>query len=472
MFNDFLSPQTTFLSMLHIVLAAGVTMHVLLTKRDTSASIGWIGLALLSPIVGSVIYFLFGINRVRRRAQRLRDQRRTPRARGNASHARGAPDHLDGLRRTGALITERRVETGNSVTLLRDGDAAYPQMLQAIHDATESIGLSSYILRSDRAGDPFIAALSMAQRRGVAVRVLVDGIGSGYFYSGACRHLKAAGVPVAQFLHSLLPWRMPFLNMRTHKKILVVDGRIGFAGGLNIGAENLVATRPHSPVRDTHFRFEGPVIEQLLDAFIEDWLFTTGEALEGQPWACRAASDGPAAARVVTSGPDQDLEKVEFIILQAITCAQTSIRVMTPYFLPDERVVTALALAAMRGVSVEILLPARSNRRIVDWATRTQIEPLLDAGCRLSEANPPFDHSKLMTVDGIWCLVGSANWDMRSFRLNFELNIEIYQPELAEQLDALMTASRGRTLSHNELRARNLPMRLRDAAARLALPYL
>jgi cardiolipin synthase len=472
MFNDFLSSQTTFLSVLHVVLAAGVTTHVLLTKRDTSASIGWIGLALLSPIVGSVIYFLFGINRVRRRAQQLRDQRLTPRTRGNTPHPRDSPHHLDGLRRTGALITERRIEAGNSVALLRDGDAAYPQMLQAIQDAERSIALSSYILRSDKAGDPFISALAAAQQRGVAVRVLVDGIGSGYFYSGACHHLRAVGVPVAQFLHSSLPWRMPFLNMRTHKKILVVDGRVGFAGGLNIGAENLVATRPRSPVRDTHFRFDGPVIEQLLDAFIEDWLFATGETLEGDAWACRAASDGAAAARVVTSGPDQDLEKVEFIILQAISCAQSSIRVMTPYFLPDERVVTALALAAMRGVSVEILVPTRSNRRIVDWATRTQIEPLLDAGCRLSEANPPFDHSKLMTVDGIWCLIGSANWDMRSFRLNFELNVEIYLPSLAEQLDALMTASRRRSLSHDELRARTLPIRLRDAAARLALPYL
>ena len=455
---------------LGFLIAVLVTIHVLLRKREVVSAIGWIGLAWLSPFIGSALYFLLGINRVQRRARNLRQDGEIAAADVPVSLRRD--DHLAPLELAAGRITRRPVTTGNSVGLLRNGDAAYPVMLKAIAGAEVSVALSSYILRDDAAGRPFIDALIAAQRRGVAVRVMIDGVGSGYFFSPAYRRLRRNRVPTGRFMHSMWPWRMPFLNLRTHKKVLLVDGRVGFAGGINIGAENLVASRPRDPVRDTHFRFEGPVVAQLAEAFVRDWSFVTGEELDGPDWFPQLGEVGAASARVITSGPDQDLEKIEFVALSAISSARRSIRLMTPYFLPEERVITALALAALRGVAVDIVAPAHSNHRVVDWAARAHVGPLLEEGCRIWRTPPPFDHSKLMVVDGTWCLIGSANWDMRSFRLNFELDVEVYHAALAAQLEGIMRAARQNELTLAELRRRSLPVRLRDAAVRLVLPYL
>jgi cardiolipin synthase len=302
--------------------------------------------------------------------------------------------------------------------------------------------------------------------------VLIDGIGSGYFVSAPYRRLRRNGVKVRRFMHSALPWRMPFLNLRTHKKILVVDGRVAFTGGMNLAAENLVALAPRHPVRDLHFRVAGPVVAQLTTAFLEDWQFVAGEDPDDAPWFPSLAEAGPAVARVVTSGPDQDLEKIEFIIMEAIACARQTIHVATPYFLPDERLVTALNLAALRGVRVDIVMPARSNHRMVDWAARANAGPLLAGGCRIWLGPPPFDHSKIMVVDGSWCLIGSSNWDMRSFRLNFELCMEVYHDGLATTLESIVANAMHQQLTVADLDARSLPTRLRDAGVRLMLPYL
>jgi cardiolipin synthase len=462
---------TVLFAIFHGTVACVVTGHVLLTKRDVGASIGWIGIVWLSPFLGGLFYLTFGINRVVRRARQLRPRR--PGIAGRpAPVARPRDDHLARLDRAALEITRRPAEPGNTVHLLLQGDEAYPYMLAAIGGARASIALSSYILRADAVGERFVAALIAAQRRGVAVRVLIDGVGSGYFNSAAYRALRRGGVPVARFLHSLRPWRMPFLNLRLHKKILCIDGRVGFTGGLNIGAENVLADRPRDPVRDAHFRFEGPVVAQLVETFVEDWQFTTGEELDGSDWFPSLDAAGTVTARVVTSGPDQDIEKIEMLVLQAISCARHKVAIMTPYFLPDDRLVTALALAAMRGVTIDIVLPERSNHGIFDWAVRAEIEPLLTAGCRIWGNPPPFEHSKLMTVDSTWCLVGSSNWDMRSFRLNFELNVEAYDSDLAARLDRLIADRCRRPITIEDLARRRLPVRLRDAGARLLLPYL
>ena len=463
----------TALSTLHLGLAVGVTSHVLLYKRETNTSAAWIGLAWLTPILGSVLYLLLGINRVRRRAMSLKGRRVSELADGFGS-VTGRDDHLAQLERAGYRITHRPVERGNRITILRNGDEAYPVMVAAIEAAQRSVVLSSYIFRADAAGSKFIEALVRAVGRGVEVRVLVDGIGTGYFVSATYDELRRARVPVARFMHSSLPWRMPFLNLRSHKKILGIDGRLAFAGGLNIGGENVVRTRPTHPVIDTHFRFEGPVVAQLMDVFANDWAFTTREQLAGERWfpelgPCDGAQ---SVARVVTSGPDQDLEKIEFVILQALSCARSAVRIMTPYFLPDDRIITGLALAAYRGVAVDVVLPEHSNHPTLDWGSRAQIGPLLAAGCRIWTHPAPFDHSKLMTVDGVWSLVGSSNWDVRSFRLNFELDLEVYDPAIARQVDELIRAQQGRQISEAELRARSLAVRMRDGAARLMLPYL
>jgi cardiolipin synthase len=455
----------------HLVLALGVTLHVLGHNRNPGSAVSWIGLAWLSPVVGSVLYLLLGINRVRRRARSVSVA--TPDdAVIEASPGHADCQHLAGLELSARRISRRNVEPGNAIVMLANGDAAYPQMIAAIQGATASVGLSSYIFRADQVGNEFIAALIAARRRGVEVRVLIDGYGGGYLRSGTYRKLRHAGVAAARFMHSALPWRMPFLNLRTHRKILCVDGRVAFTGGLNIGAENVVAGNPRHTVLDTHFRVEGPVVAQLCEAFAGQWYFTSGETLEGAAWFPRLVPVADSLMRVITSGPDQDLEKIELLVLEAIGCARSSIQIMTPYFLPDDRIITALALAAMRSVVVDIVLPEHSNHPTVDWAMRSHIAPLLAAGCRVWTHLPPFDHSKLLAVDGIWCFVGSTNWDMRSFRLNFEINLEVYHSALVELVSDKIAANQTTRVVSADLDGRSLPVRLRDNAAHLMLPYL
>ncbi len=457
------------LALFRLGLALWVTIQVLLHKRNVRAAAAWIGLGWITPILGALLYFSFGINRVVRRARKLRtgDTRDDP-----VPELDARDDYLAPLEIAVRVLTKRPPTEGNAVQVFHDGDEAYPRMLDAIGEAKASIGLSSYIFFDDAGGRPFIEALVAAQRRGVAVRVLVDGIGSGYFRSGAWEHLHREGVPAARFLHSSLPWRMPFLNLRSHKKILVIDGHVGFTGGMNISAANLLDTHPAEPVRDTHFRFDGPVVGQLTEAFTADWQFVTDEELSGEAWFPAPQAAGEAAARVITSGPDQDLEKILFVILQAVGCARERIAVMTPYFLPDERLLTALSLAAMRGVAVDVIVPEHSDHAAVDWAARATVGPLLAAGGRVWQNPPPFEHTKVMVVDANWCLVGSSNWDTRSFRLNFELNVETYHSDLAARLEARIEQCKVKPLTLDTLRARSLPVRLRDAAMRLSQPYL
>jgi len=458
-----------------LVLAIAVTIHVLLNKREVTSSVGWIGFAWFAPISGAISYFVFGVNRVQRRARMLRPETRRREGR-KAWPSPWGDEHLHPMEHGIGRLTGRPLLAGNTVQIYHNGDEAYPPMLAAIAASQHSVGLSSYIFRNDQWGGKFIEAVGAAQKRGVEVRVLIDGIGGGWLLSRAYHRLRRHGVKATRFLHSPLPWRMPFLNLRSHRKILVVDGRVGFTGGMNIGDENVLATHPKNPVQDTHFRIAGPVVCQLAEAFAEDWAFATGENLAGDIWFpdIADASDAADAApgRIVASGPDEDIEKVEFAVLQACACAREQITVMTPYFLPDERLITALSLAAMRGVVVDVVIPHKTNHFYVDAANRANVGPLLKTGVRIWQCPPPFRHSKIMLVDQEWCLIGSCNWDIRSFRLNFELCLELYDRDLAAALAELVKRSQGPALTLEYLDRRSVAGRLRDALFRLWLPYL
>lgn len=457
-----------------LVIAVGVTIHILLRKRDVASSVGWIGLVWFAPIPGAITYSLLGVNRVKRRARKLRMHDRNS---SNKSR-QPMPKHrnLAALGNGVGRMTARPLMAGTTVQVYENGDEAYPAMLAAIAAAQVSVGLSSYIFRDDNWGKRFAEALAEAKTRGVAVRVLIDGIGGGWLWSPVYHRLVEKNVVAARFMHSLQPWRMPFLNLRSHKKILVVDGVVGFTGGMNIAAENVMASHPTNPVQDVHFRIEGSVVAQLVEAFARDWAFVAEEDLEGDSWWPKITPDPSPSqgtlARVIDSGPDEDLEKIEFAIFQAVACARSTITVMTPYFLPDERLITALSLAAMRGVTVDIMMPEKGDHILVEWAARANIGPLLSDGVRIWLSTSPFHHTKIMVVDDEWCLIGSCNWDIRSFRLNFELCVEVYDSNLAAMLMTLIKRARGSALTQAMLDARSLPVCIRDAAARLLLPYL
>ncbi len=476
--TDFLP---TLLNMRHAIffplglfLAICVTLHVLLRKREVATAVGWIGLAWFAPFTGAAAYYVLGVNRVQRRARRLRPGAGGPSAPASATTEPDGDTHLAALGVGNGRVSGRPLLAGNTIAVFQNGDEGYPAMLAAIAAAEHSVGLSSYLFQDDAWGGRFVDALDDARERGLAVRVLIDGIGGGWLRSPAYHALRRRGVKAARFLHSPLPWRMPFLNLRSHKKILVLDGRVGFTGGLNIADDNVLACHTKHPVQDTHFRFDGPVVGQLVEAFAQDWLFAAGETLGGEAWfpVLRANEGAGVAARVIGSGPDEDVEKIEFAVLQAVACARESIVVMTPYFLPDERLGAALSLAAMRGVRVDVVMPRKSNQTLVNWAARANVGPILSDGVRVWLSPPPFRHSKLMIVDSEWLLIGSCNWDIRSFRLNFELCVESYAAEEAVLLAGFVARCRGELLTEADLRARSLAVRLRDALARLCMPYL
>lgn len=462
------------------------SVHAILTKRDERAALGWVGVIWLAPGFGAGLYVLFGINRIRRRALRLRAPRRealpAPKvapavptsapAEGASSLAVPDASGLAPLARALDRVARFPRVGGNEIQPLFDGDEAYPAMLSAIDQAQRSVALMTYIFDRDAAGERFIQALGDAVERGIDVRVLVDDAGVRYSRPTVVRALKKRGVRVARFMKAVFS-RVPYMNLRTHRKLLVVDGSSAFTGGMNIRQGHVVGASPRHPVRDVHFRLEGPVVSQLLDVFREDWRFCTEEALEGDAWRCDERTAGPSVARAIPDGPDEDHDRLRWSYLSALAAARRSVRIVTPYFLPDQSMTEALAVASYRGVRVDVLIPRRCNLFFVQWAVWGQLLPVIET-CRVFLSPPPFDHTKLLVVDDEWVMMGSGNWDPRSYRLNFELGVEIYDPQLARSLaeEVDRRIARSTRATRRGWMRRKFPIRLRDSIARLFAPYL
>ncbi len=461
------------------LLAAGLASgHALLHKRDPRAATLWIGIVWLVPLFGPLLYIVLGINRIRRRAVELGVHKSLAGA-VPSDLGESQPhevEHLKAVARAVNRLVSQRLTAGNHIEPLVNGEEAFPAMLEAIEKAQTSITLCSYIFDNDPAGKKFVAALARAVGRGVAVRVLVDSAGTRYSFPPITHLLRHTKIPHARFLPSSLlqPWRAAFMNLRNHRKVLITDGKIAFTGGMNIRQGNLLKESPRSPVQDLHFRVAGPVVTQLQEAFARDWAFTAKEVLDGELWFQDQAAAGDLVARVITDGPDADFETLRLTLATALSAAQSSVQIITPYFLPDTAVLSALNLAALRGVKVDILLPAKNNLPFVHWASRAMWWQVLQRGCRIYLTKPPFDHSKLMIVDDHWVLLGSANWDARSLRLNFEMNVECYGREFAARMMPVVASklTGAREVTLDEVDARCLSGKLKDAAARLFSPYL
>ena len=465
-----------------IILATAI--HILLQKRNTRAAAGWLGLVWFAPVLGVCLYWMFGVNRIKRRAKlRLADKQTVPLPDREAAVSPSFIEQMCGsmeknglmqLSRMTERLTRQPLIQGSKVTPLVNGDQAFPRMLSCIAEAQHSISFCSYIFDNDLWGSRFKAAFRDAKQRGVDVKILIDGVGARYSFPPISRSLRKEGLDAVEFMRTILPWHFQYFNLRNHRKILVVDGRVGFTGGMNIRDGNCLADKPPHPVQDVHFFIEGPVVAELQRSFAEDWAFTTREILEGEKWYPHLDPQGSGVARGISDGPDEDFDKLRMVILAALASAQTSIRIVTPYFLPDVELVSALRIAALRGLEVEILLPASSNLRMVKWASDAGLEELLRQGCRIFMSQPPFDHSKIMVVDHSWVLLGSANWDSRSLALNFEFNMEFYDFQLAEKVETIIQEkkSTARELTLEEVLSRNIFMKLRNRFFRLFSPYL
>ncbi len=469
------------IALLSLVLGITGAAHAAMHKDDVRAAIAWVGVILMSPIFGPILYAAAGINRIRH------DQLSAQRSRlikDYVNHARPIFDDVapvsgpqfKSLRILCDQISRFPLHDGNNITLLDSGDETYPAMLAAIDQAQHSIALQSYIFDHDRIGLRFAAALRAAKQRGVEIRVLIDSIGSKYSRPPIIDLLRQDGIKAELFMTNLLGLRTAYANLRSHRKVLFVDGQLGFMGGMNIRESFMQSIVGPNASCDTHFRIEGPLATQLFATFANDWEFATNERLPIEDW-CKTAPDAPMPqmpARCIRSSPDRFIAATHNVLLGALAVAQYHIRIQSPYFLPDQVLIGALNTAARRGVKVDIVIPGSNNLRLVNYAMTAQLAQVVSGGCRVWRCRAPFNHSKLLTIDDAWSYVGSSNLDPRSLRLNFELDLEIYDRNLAKQIsqriDAQIALSDRVSLASLE----NIPYikQLRNRIIWLASPYL
>ncbi len=474
------------LAAISIVLGAVAAIHATMTKDEVRTALGWVGVILLSPIVGAVVYAIAGVNRIRRSSISHQRANRGHIALYHLSHFDTTNDlvraafgkQFGAMKILGDTVSRYDFTTGNALDMLESGDEAYAAMLEAIGAAQRSVLLESYIFDRDAVGEKFAEALAAAVRRGVEVRVLVDAVGARYSIPSIVGLLKEKGVPATVFNGNIvIGLRLPYANLRTHRKILVIDGQVGFTGGMNIRAGFARSVAGDAAAMDTHFRLEGPAVADLFHIAAEDWAFAAGEALSGPAWRIAAPKNPPGVGtlvRMVGSGPDRNIETNHRMLMGAFSIAEEHILVMTPYLLPDRELISALVTAARRGVSVDIVVPGVNNLKLVDRAMRAQFDQLLKGGCRIWRAGGAFNHSKLVTIDGAWSYVGSSNLDPRSLRLNFEVDMEVLDHDMAREIEGRIAKviETSRQVNLGQLRNRPFAARLIDRIIWLGSPYL
>jgi cardiolipin synthase len=470
------------LVVLHVALASLATGHVLLNKNDPRSAWGWISFCVIFPYAGPFLYFLFGINRVRTTAKKLdlkpsfrldEGYGRIPKdAINNIIHPK-VPAAYQDIARISDTITRLPLVGGNHLEMLHNGEEVYPAMIEAMEQAESTLYFTTYLFETNTSGQKIMDALCRAKNRGVDVKVIIDGIGELYNIPRAGTILMKSGVKVARFLPPRLNPPTLHINLRNHRKILIADGQIGFTGGINIGdryfADNL---KNPNRVMDTHFKVIGPVVAQMEMAFLDDWKFVTGETID--PTTESPKSSGTAICRSIVDGPNEDPDKLPIILSGAISSAQNSVWIMTPYFLPSREIVSALQLVALKGIDVNVVLPAKNNFSFMTWAANNFLWKLMQLGVKVYFQPPPFVHSKLLVVDDYYTNIGSANIDPRSLRLNFELNIEIFDTKIADIVAGHICncINRSTPFSLKYLENRSLPVKLRDALAWIFSPYM
>ncbi|UCF20882.1 MAG: cardiolipin synthase [Gemmatimonadota bacterium] len=486
--------EITILGIGHVVLGLLLSLDVLLTKHRPVSAVLWLAVVWAWPYLGALFYLTIGMDRVRRgaaarqAAKRLVAQRTARRAgfdrlaidytRPGDGQPTGHPaQHI--FRFTDPAVRPNRVLLGNRVQLLVDGDEFYPSLFEAIESAESSVHLQTFIYARDRIGGQLLDLLSQRAREGIECRLLYDRFGSTLahltrFFEGARR----AGVKVCSITQAN-PLKGRFqINLRNHRKIAIIDGRVGFAGGINISDKNYtqIATARDS-IRDYHTRIEGPAISDLQVQFVEDWHFASREAPEsllGDSYFPQLPPAGDALVQIVPGGPELKGHGLADAFFGAIVAAETSISIVTPYFVPDEPIVQALRYAALRGVDVRLVLPRHSNHWYTGFAARALYTPLLKSGVRIFERGPPFIHAKALVVDRVYAMIGSANLDHRSMYLNFETNVEVadhdFVGRVSQQIESEIAESDEVSAARHE--ARSLTRKLAENFCFLFQPML
>ena len=445
---------------------------IVLQKRAPAATLSWLlGLAAL-PYVGFLIYYVFGPQRIKRqRLRRARAHVALPAAEGAVVAAETVE-----LSRLAQATSGLPATTATDVRLLVDGAATYDALLAEVRTACHHIHLEYYIYAADQTGTALRDALVERARAGVAVRLLLDAVGSSKCPRRFFAPLLAAGGELAWF-HPMRfgrIWKRPWLNLRSHRKIVVIDGAIAFTGGINITDEENERLRSDA-YRDLHLRLEGDAVRPLQLVFVEDWAYATGtrDFISSVAKAMPPAHPGPIQAQVLTSGPDSPWEAIHRLHVSVIHAARQRVWLVTPYFVPGSEAMMALTSAALGGLDVRLLVPRTGDSRVVTFAARSYFDELLAAGAKVYEYGPRMLHTKALLVDDDVAILGSANFDARSFRLNFEVSVLFRDATIAAALARLIEGEFASAPRVREQRSRSLwTVRLPEALARLMSPLL
>lgn len=475
---------TASLVLLHL---AAIVSLLSCERRRPSSTLAWLLALVFIPIGGLIVYGIFGQFRARRVAKRYQ---RVVATLDHVVQRSSAMDSLRGAKTRGdwrtealLLLGDRLASTpatrGNDARILVDARVTYDAIIEAVKAATDHVHVEFYIIQPDETGRKLRDLLVERARAGVQVRVVTDGLGSGKLPRNFWDPLREAGGEAAVFrpvirLLAWLPWR-DRIDFRNHRKIIVIDGHVGFTGGINVGREYLGLDATLGYWRDTHLRIDGPAVIALQRAFGEDWLQATSEVLDAPRfYPPLPPSNGDFIISVIDSGPDREHSSISYLFSHACSLAKERIWITNPYFVPGPSVEEALTAAALRGLDVRLLLPKRSDSALVQFASASYYRGLLDAGVKIFLYERGFVHAKTMVVDRWVGTVGSANMDMRSFHLNYELNAFVYgeafcdalahQFELdLEHAEVLEPASEARV---------SFPVRMLRASARMLSPLL
>jgi cardiolipin synthase len=452
---------------------------VILQKREPAATLAWVFSLVFLPYIGFFVFYFFGPRKVRRSESKRRGSYEAIRkayAPADAQVDAESPHDLSvQLTRMIHAATGMPLSTCDSVKLLVNGSPKYSALVADIEAAKHHVHLEYYIYAGDRTGTQIRDALVRALARGVQVRLLIDGAGSLGLKEEFLKPLREAGAEISVF-HPILrgvPRLRPLLNFRSHRKIAVIDGRVGFTGGINVTDDENDKLNPDSYFRDLHTRVEGQAVTWMQRIFLEDWHYASGCTPTGLEKLFPPMPAGTCAVQMIPSGPDNAFEPIHRACLGAIHVADRRVWLSTPYFVPTTATLYAHTSAAMRGLDTRVMIPKKSDSHLVDLAARSYFQPLLKAGVRVFEYQPRMLHTKALLIDEAFAILGSANFDNRSFTTNFEMSMAVHESHIARELEAVWHEDQADSIEISKNRPRaSFPRRLGEAVARLGAPLL
>ena len=472
-------------TVVYTIISIIIGIDILLDNRDPSSTVAWLMVLFILPIVGIFLYLYIGRNHrkkktfIKKRSEDyvvldrlLKEQfpfinyREIFRKEFNDIRGKIIPLLLNNARTP--------VTVNNKIKILQNGEVTFTEILNAINSAKEHIHIEYFIIKDSHIGRKFQQALIKKAEEGLEIRLIYDAVGSIRLKKSFVKPLKDAGVQVGCFLPVILPFLGVRLNYRNHRKILIVDGKVGFIGGINIGDEYLGKNKKLGFWRDTHLKIEGEAVYVLQGIFLTDWHFVSNETIDDFKYFPSQGYCGEKIVQIASSGPDSYWASIHQAYFSAINSARDRIYITTPYLVPDDGILLALKTAALRGIDVKLLLPIKPDHKTVFWASKSHFEELLESGVKIYQYKKGFVHGKVFIVDNNFVSIGTANLDIRSFKLNFEVNAFIYDKEINHSLvrDFFEDLRLSEEVLLNEYKNRSIMHKVKESTARIFSPIL